>query len=97
MSKISRLVLPQSSSCNTITVQVITVVRSDDCTVFQVAGKPGDVRQLRFETQLGKEATSNMSLLSSSDERNAWYLEIGSAAARFSNSVQEEGQKREKV
>ena len=44
---------------------VITVVRSDDCTVFQVAGKPGDVRQLRLEAQLGKEATGNIDVLSS--------------------------------
>ena len=43
---------------------LVTVVLSDDCTVFQVVGKPGDVRQLRFEAQRGKEATSNMSLLS---------------------------------
>ena len=45
-------------------ISVITDVRNDDCTVFQVAGKPGDVRHLGFEAQLGKEATSNMSLLS---------------------------------
>ena len=45
--------------------KLITVVRSDDCTNFRVAGKPGDVRQLRFEAQLGKEATRNISLFSS--------------------------------
>ena len=36
---------------------VITVVRSDDGTVL---GKSGDVRQLRLEAQLGKEATRNI-------------------------------------
>ena len=36
---------------------IITVIRSDDCAVFQVSGKLGDVRELRLEAQLGKEAT----------------------------------------